>query len=183
MVEDVYFVTVHDPVDIPEAPAPVNATIVHAKSFLHPALPQPDAARIYRCITEFPGRTPGCLVPLSTLNYELDNGRLWPEVADWHAVVNALLTLAKIPGGSCESMPLALSPADAALLASGPYQAVRSHGPRGDLILGTAERRALINSIAERLPTATGDPPLWPGDDLIDPPQDPEVMPYSPHGT
>ena len=63
MVNDVYFLTVHEPYQIPGAPAPVNGVIVHALTFLHPGLPQPDASQIYRCLTEFPGRTPGCLVP------------------------------------------------------------------------------------------------------------------------
>ena len=33
-----------------------------------------------------PGPIPGCVVPLSTLAYELDNGRLWLQVADSKAV-------------------------------------------------------------------------------------------------
>ena len=99
MVKDVYLLTMHDPYDEPGAPAPVNGVIVHALTLLHPDLPQPDAGRIYRCLTEFPGRTPGCLVPLSTLNYELDNGRLWPEIADdWRAVMRALVALTRTTG-------------------------------------------------------------------------------------
>lgn len=133
--------------------------------FLHPALPQPDAGRVYRCLTEFPGRTPGCLVPLSTLNYELDDGRLWPQVADWRAVVQTL------------------PPADAVLLAVGPYLPVHASGPGGDMVLGTRERRALIASFTSHLPTATGDPPLWPGEGLVRPPLEPDAMPYQPRGS
>src|ERR1700720_3568270 len=95
MVKDVYLLTMHDPYDEPGAPAPINGVIVHAATLLHPDLPQPDAGRIYRCLTEFPGRTPGCLVTLSDLNAELDGGRLWPQVADWNAVITALITLTR----------------------------------------------------------------------------------------
>ena len=50
--------------------------ITHARSFLHPDLSQPDGGRVYRSLTEAPGRVPGCLVPLSELDYELCGGRL-----------------------------------------------------------------------------------------------------------
>lgn len=172
----------HDPIGVPGASEPVNATVVQAKTFLHPVLPQPDSGYMYRCLTEFPGRTPGCLVPLSTLNYELDDGRLWPQVADWRTVVQALIALTRIPG-QCEAMPLALSPTDAALLGGGPYLSLHAPGSDGDVVLGTRERRALIASITSKLPTATGDPPLWPGDGLVRPPCEPDVMPYQPHGS
>ena len=58
MVKDVYLLAMHDPYDEPGAPVPVNGVIVHARTLLHRDLPQPDAGRIYRCLTEFPGRTP-----------------------------------------------------------------------------------------------------------------------------
>lgn len=182
MVKDVYFLTVHDPREKLGAPALVNGVIVHALTLLHPGLPQPDAGRIYRCLTEFPGRVPGCLVPLSTLTYELANGRLWPEVADWEAVTRALIRLTRTPG-NCESMPLALDPANAALLAGGPYTPVRAIDEQGLSVLGTSDRDQLIGWLTSRLPEATGDMPLWPGDGLLPPPEQPAVMPYQPHGT
>jgi hypothetical protein len=182
VVKDVYFLTVHEPREESGAPAPVNGVIVHALTLLHPRLPQSDAGRIYRCLTEFPGRTPGCLVPLSTLNYELDDGRLWPEVADWQAVTRALVQLAGTPG-YCESLPLALPPDDAALLASGPYMPIRAVGIQSPSTLGHAERNQLLELLASGLPEATGEPPLWPGDNLIPPPEQPSTMPYQPHGT
>lgn len=175
MMKDVYFLTVHEPQEYPGAPAPVNGVIVHALTLLHPDLPQPDAGRIYRCLTEFPGRSPGCLVPLSTLNYELDDGRLWPEVADWKSVVRAVIALTRTPR-LCESMPLALLPINAALLAAGPFAPV----PPG---LGIPERSQLLDMISSELPEAIGEPPLWPGDNLIAPPDHPAVLPYQPHGT
>ena len=182
MVTDVYFLTVHEPYEMPGAPAPVNGVIVHALTFLHPGLPQPDASRIYRCLTEFPDRTPGCLVPLSTLNYELDDGRLWPQVADWRTVVRALIALTRTPG-CCESMPLALAPVDAALLATGPYAPVPSADVGCMSAFGIPDRSELLKLLAGRLPEAAGAPPLWPGDNLVSPPEDPATMPYLPHGT
>src|SRR5260370_40912427 len=86
-VEDVFLLMLHEPYASSEHPVPINATIVHALTLLHPAVPQPDGSRMYRCLTEFPSRTPGCLVPLSTLTFELDGGLLWPEIADWKRVV------------------------------------------------------------------------------------------------
>jgi hypothetical protein len=174
MVKDVYLLTMHEPYAEPGAPAPVNGVIVHALTLLHPDLPQPDAGRIYRCLTEFPGRTPGCLVPLSTLNYELDDGRLWPEIAgDWRAVLRALIALTRTPG-RCESMPLAFPEIEAALLATGPFAPV----PPGR---GIPERNELLAMLAADLPGP--DRALWPGDNLVAPPAQPATMPYQPHGT
>ena len=175
MVKNVYFLTVHSPYQEPDAPGPVNGLITHARTLLHPDLPQPDAGRVYRCLTEFPGRSPGCLVPLSTLHYELDNGRLWSQVADWRTVVRALIALTRMPG-SCESMPLVLDSVEAALLSTGPFAPV----PPG---LGIPERSQLIDMLTGELPEATGDLPLWPGDNLLEPPEHPATMPYLPHGT
>jgi hypothetical protein len=179
MVRDVYFLTVHEPYDEPGAPAPVNALIVAAATFLHPDLPQPDAARIYRCLTELPGRVPGCLVPLSALNRALDDGRLWPQVADWRAVVRALIALSRTPG-RCESMPLALPAADAELLAAAPGQPVHVITAVGVTVLGEPDRRELLAELASGLPEVTGEPPLWPGDGLVQPPAEPAVMPCGP---
>ncbi|HTR92366.1 MAG TPA: hypothetical protein VMI73_11555 [Trebonia sp.] len=78
MPQDVYFLTVRasPPGLLLHAPAGAlaAAVITHARSFLHPDLPQPDGGRVYRCLTEAPGRTPGCLVALSGLDYELCGG-------------------------------------------------------------------------------------------------------------
>ena len=93
-VEDVYLLMQHEPYASSEHPVPIDATIVHALTLLHPAVPQPDGGRMYRCLTEFPSTTPGCLVPLSTLTFELDGGLLWPEIADWKRVVDAVVRLA-----------------------------------------------------------------------------------------
>jgi hypothetical protein len=170
-VQDVYFLTVHSPLEDLGAPAPVNGLLVHARTLLHPRLPQPDSGRIYRCLTEFPGRVPGCVVPLSTLNYELDDGRLWPQVADWQYVTRELVHCTRTPG-FCEAILLALGHTDATLLAAGPYT-----------VLGTTERKRLIAWLTSELPEATGEPRFWPGHGLIPPPTLPATMPYQPYGT
>jgi hypothetical protein len=92
--------------------------VVHALTLLHPDLPQPDAGRVYRCLTEFPRRAPGCLVPLSTLDYELGDGRLWPQVADREAVTGGLVELTRAPG-RCDSLPLTRLPYEVTLLRPG----------------------------------------------------------------
>jgi hypothetical protein len=118
MIHEVYLLTLHQPYESHDHPVPVNATIVHAKTLLHPQIPQPDGGRIYRCLTEFPGRSAGCIVPVSTLTAELNGGLLWPHVADWERVVEAVVRLSR--NRSCDAMPLGL-PADmAGSLSSGP---------------------------------------------------------------
>ena len=80
MLQDLYFLTVREcpPGRLLRVPAGglAAAVITHARSFLHPDLPQPDGGRVYRSLTEAPDRVPGCLVPLSELDYELCGGRL-----------------------------------------------------------------------------------------------------------
>jgi hypothetical protein len=173
VVKNVYFLAVHAPCDEPGTPAPVNGLIVHAAALLHPDLPQPDAALMYRCLTEFPGRTPDCLVPLSTLGCELGGGRLWRAVADWPRVLHALAGLAR--AGIISRLPLALTPAEAALLTADPHTQATGHG--------TQDRARLLASLAVRLPQAGGAPPLRPGGSLLQPPQHPAAMPYQPHST
>lgn len=172
----------HSPLEDPGAPAPVNGLIVHALTLLHPWLPQPDAGRMYRCLTEFPGRVPGCLVPLSTLNYELDGGRLWPHVADWQEVTSALVRFTRAPG-FCEAILMAIDQTEATLLAAGPYTPVHAVHDERVLALGSTERRCLITWLTGELPPATGEPRFWPGSGLIPPPALPATMPYRPYGT
>ena len=42
-MKNVYFLTVHSPYQEPDAPGPVNGLITHARTLLHPDLPQPGA--------------------------------------------------------------------------------------------------------------------------------------------
>jgi hypothetical protein len=189
-VRDVYLLLVHEPRPHPVlGGGQVNVVIVHALTLLRSDLPQPDAARVYRCLTEFPGRIPGCVVPLSTLAYELDNGRLWPQVADWKAVSEALVGLAFTPGqGRCGSLPLQVDYPYDALLAGGPYAVIR-HDAASDSydldgpVLGTSQRRALLNLFADRVADRSPRAEVWAGGETILPPADPAVMPYQPHGT
>jgi hypothetical protein len=116
-VEDVYLLVLHEQYESRSIPGPIDATIAHALTLLHPAVPQPDGGRMYRCPTEFPSRVPGCLVPLSTLTFELDGGRLWPQIADWEAVVAAVASLRR--ARDCDALPLGLPATTAALLGPG----------------------------------------------------------------
>jgi hypothetical protein len=43
-VEDVYLLMLHEPYAASEYPVPINATIVHALTLLHPAVPSPTVA-------------------------------------------------------------------------------------------------------------------------------------------
>ncbi|MFI6100148.1 hypothetical protein ACIA8G_31770 [Lentzea sp. NPDC051213] len=164
-VQDVYFLALHEPYQTPEYPVLINATIVHARTLLHPALPQPDGGRMFRCLTEFPVRTPGCVVPLSTLTFELNGGRWWPEVADWQRVVDAVVHVSRTKG--CDALPLGLPAQTAAYLAQGPTT-------------GPPERQEALNDITAQVHKLVEDGPLFPGPDLVMPPDTPETLPYRP---
>lgn len=179
-VEDVYLLVLHEPYESAEHPVPVNATIVHALTLLHPLVQQPDGGNIYRCLTEFPSRTPGCLVPLSTLTFELDGGQLWPQVADWEAVNDAVVRLSR--AGACDAFPVGLPPVAAALLGSGPTTAVTVHRPDGTRqIVGALERQGYIDELARTVRSLAARGPFFPGNGLTAPPPQPEVMPYKPY--
>lgn len=168
---DVYLLATHEPYKDPRHPAAINTTIVHALTLLHPAVPQPDGGMIYRCLTEFPGREPGEVVPISTLTFELDGGRLWPQVADWSAVVDAVARLARV--GGCDAMPLGLPELALALL---------NNGPAGDLIVystddgdeqtfGPAHRQRELDTLAGHVRSYVSQGPFWPGSNLSPPPR------------
>jgi hypothetical protein len=179
-VEDVYLLMLHEPYAASEYPVPINATIVHALTLLHPAVPQPDGGRMYRCLTEFPSRTPGCLVPLSTLTFELNGGLLWPEIADWKRVVDAVVRLTR--DKACDAMPLGLPPVTTASLANGPDTEVNVHRPDGRRsTIGTRERQQYIDELVGYIAKSTASGPFWPGDNLMNPLTDPLVMPYTPY--
>lgn len=182
MVQDVYLLMLHEPYESPGHPVPINAMIMHAQTLLHPSVPQPDGGRMYRCLTEFPSRTPGCLVPLSTLTFELDGGRLWPQVADWEAVQAAVVSLGRTNG--CDAMPLGLPPVAAALLSNGPTTAVNLHRPDGSReVVGGPERQGYIDELTGAVRSFVAQGPFWPGDGLVEPPAQPAVMPYKPYAS
>jgi hypothetical protein len=179
-VEDVHLLVLHELYESAEHPVPIDATIVHARTLLHPLVPQPDGGRMYRCLTEFPSRTPGCLVPLSTLTFELDGGRLWPQVADWQAVTDAIVHLSRTR--ACDAIPVGLPPVAAALLGAGPTTTVTVQRPDGSRqVIGGPERQEYIDELAGTVRSFAAKGPFWPGNGLTEPPAQPAVMPYKPY--
>lgn len=182
MIEDVYLLALHEPYESPQHPVAINATIVHAMTLLHQMVPQPDGGRMYRCLTEFPGRTSGDVVPLSTLTFELDGGRLWSQVADWERVVDAVVRLSRING--CDAMPLGLSSLAAALLGGGPNTVLELRDLDGSRSqAGPAERREQVDEMRGHVQRFAAEGPFWPGDDLVVPPREPRALPYRPYAT
>jgi hypothetical protein len=179
VVEDVHLLTVHEPYRDVDHPGPINATIVHALTLLHPRLPQPDSGLVYRCLTEFPGRTPGCLVPMSTLTFELAGGRLWPRIADRQKVSDAVVDLARLQ--ACDALPLGLSPDVESLLAGGPASTVTVHRPDGSALrLDGVDRQRHLDELTAAVRSFVAQAPFWPGDDLLPPPPHPRTLPYHP---
>ncbi|TLG16537.1 hypothetical protein FEK35_04665 [Nocardia cyriacigeorgica] len=179
-VGNVYFLTMHEPYQTPEHAVPINATIVHGLSLLHPTVPQPDGGRIYRCLTEFPGRTAGCLVPLSTLTYELNGGQLWHMVGDWQPVSEAVAYLARTK--QCDAMPIGLPPIAAALLSGGPTTIHTLHHTDGRQVhVGPTERQQQLLDLTRHVGAYAAQGAFWPGDNLVVPPIAPTRMPYQPH--
>jgi hypothetical protein len=84
--------------------------------------------------TEFPGRTVGEVVPLSTVTFELDGGALWREVGDWDAVSTAVRQLARERG--CDSVRLPQDQVRDAILAMGPNSENFFHAPDGTYRMG-----------------------------------------------
>jgi hypothetical protein len=177
---DIYLLTLHEPYVSPQHSMPINATIVHAATLLHPAVPQPDGGRIYRCLTEFPGRTGGCVVPLSTLTFELDGGALWHQVGDWERVVGAAVEVARTRG--CDAVPLGLPQVAVALLAGGPHTVLELSYPDGRRSsVGPAERQQQLDELTGYVHRFAAQGPFWPGDNLVAPPHEPHTLPYKPH--
>lgn len=179
-VRDVYFLALHEPYSAPEHPVAINATIVHARTLLHPSLPQPDGGLMFRCLTEFPDRVAGCVVPLSTLTYELGGGALWHEIGDWERVVEGIVRLSR--ERQCDAMPLGLNSRATAVLGNGPYTEHTMHyvgGPRETY--GPADRRAEIATMTRHVEDFVAGGPFQPGIGLIRPPLEPAVLPYRPY--
>ena len=177
---DVYLLAGHEPYTDPRCPVPINATIVPAATLLHPQVPQPDGGMIYRCLTEFPDRRPHQIVPVSTLSYELDGGRLWPQVADWMTVVDALVVVAR--AGACDAMPLGLTPLQAFLLAQGPGTDNVVHYTDGTTEhRGPEHRQQVLDDLTTHLHRFLADGPFWPGNNLVPAPGRPAVLPYQPY--
>lgn len=178
-VQDVYLLCMHEPYESADHPVPINATIVHAATLLHPQIPQPDGGLMYRCLTEFPGRTPGCVVPLSTLTYELDGGRLWERIGDWEGVTDAVTTLVR--AGRCDALSMGLPQLTALSLANGPTADVCARHPDGGQSrLGPADRKRHLDELTGHLRANIAQGQIWPGDGLTAPPAHPVALPYRP---
>lgn len=178
-VNSVFLLALHEPYTSEQHPVPINATIVHAKTLLHQAVPQPDGGRMYRCLTEFPGRTERSLVPMSTLSFELNGGALWPQVADWERVVDAVVRVAR--AGACDAMPLGLPGEQAAILGNGPGVPVTLFYTDGtQRVCDPAERQQHLDALRVHLDQFIAQGPFWPGANLVAPPDQPAVMPYQP---
>lgn len=176
-VEDVYFLALHEAYTAPEHPVPINATIVHAKTLLHPTVPQPDGGLMYRCLTEFPGRVPGCVVPLSTLTYELDGGALWHKIGDWEHVVDRVVRLSRNRG--CDAMPLGLTSRAVAVLSNSPRSQHTIYYVDGtQKKLGPAERQVELDTLTGHVEKFVAQGPFRPGTALTQPPREPATMPY-----
>ena len=179
-VRDVHLLALHEPYQTPQHPVPINGTIVHALTRLHPAVAQPDGGHMYRCLTEFPGRTEGCLVPLSTLTYELNGGRGWPEVGDWQDVVDTVVELSRAQ--RCDAMNLGLPDQVVHLLANGPETvSTIIHPGGGRTLLGPPDRERELAELTGRVRdfVARGGP-FWPGDGLLAAPGRPVLPWYRP---
>lgn len=179
-VLDVYFLSLHEPYRSPGLPRPIDCTIVDAQTLLHAGVPQPDGGRMYRCLTERPDRTPGCIVPLSTLTWELSGGDLWPQVGDWEAVVDAVVGLAR--RRACDSIRVGLTGYAHPLLSMGPHSRLHVYELGGDrTCLGPADRQQELRRLEERVYEFARGGAFWPGDDLVAAPDVPDTMPYAPY--
>jgi hypothetical protein len=180
VTEDVYLVALHEPYEDPGHPVPLNGFIVHARTLLHSSVPQPDGGLMYRCLTEFPGRTPGCLVPLSTLTFELGGGYFWPEIGDWATIVNAVLEV--IRRGECSALQLNLPQLIASMLAMGPGSSINPLYPDGHTeSFGPSDRQIEPDKLSSQLhDVRAAEGELWSGAPLVEPPGSPRQLPYHP---
>jgi hypothetical protein len=178
-VQDVYFLCVHEPYESADHPVPINATVVHAETLLHPEIPQPDGGLMYRCLTEFPDRSPGCIVPLSTLTFELDGGRLWEDIGDWERVAEALAALVR--NGKCDAMSMGLPQLVALSLSHGPTTDLQVGHPDGSQSrLSPADRKRHLADLTGHLRENLAQGRFWRGDHLTTPPAQPATLPYRP---
>lgn len=169
---DLYLLTVHEPYEDPRTSASRNVTIVPAETLLHPEVPQPDGGRLYRCVTDAPGRAAWSVVPMSTLKFEA--GQHAAALADWGRVTATVVDLARRNG--CDSQTLGLHPRLAELLAAPPGTIVNVPPPDGPSQLGPEDRQSHLEQAAYELMVSVGSGGrLWPGEGLVDPPAMPDA--------
>ncbi len=180
MSTDLYFLMVHEPYILNEDAPPINATIVAAESLLLAAGPQPDGGRIFRCLTERNWRTSGSIVPLSDLTFELDGGRLWPQVGDWEAVTESLVALSR--QGHLDALRIGLPQIDLLSVVHHAGATVHLHQPGGSSsVLDPGHRHQVLTGLTGHLATFLAQGPLWPGEPLAAVPATPVQMPYHPY--
>ncbi|MBE8477455.1 hypothetical protein IQ210_41540 [Streptomyces sp. 3R004] len=164
---DTYLLFAHEPYYPDSCTQEVNTTVVAADTLLHPQVQQPDGARIHNRLTR--KRTPGEIIPLSTLTHELDGGADWPQVGDWETVTTDLVHLVRT--GECDALSLGLPEIGRALLCAGPHSHVRVfNAAAGQAIAyGPQERAAVLAEIDTLLTGLVAEQAFWPGDGLLPP--------------
>ncbi|WP_234333604.1 hypothetical protein [Streptomyces viridochromogenes] len=164
---DVHLLFAHEPYYPGDAAQEINTTVVAAASLLHPQVQQPDGARIHDRLTH--GRTPGEIIPLSTLTHELDGGAGWPWVGDWEKVTTDLVHLVRT--GECDALSLGLPEIGRALICAGPNSHVRAFDAAANefITYGPTERAAVLAEVDMFLACLIAEKDLWPGDGLLPP--------------
>jgi hypothetical protein len=114
------------------------------------------------------------------LTYELDGGRLWPQIADWQAVAAAIVRLSRAK--ACDSIPAGLPRRKATLLSNGPNTEVFFVSPvdGSTTTAGPWERQEYIDELTDTVRKFVARGPFFPGQNLVEPPAEPTVMPYKP---
>lgn len=184
---EVYLLAVVEPYFSPRHPVPIDTIVVHARTLLHRDVPQPDGGNIYRCLTAFPGRKAGEIVPIATITAELGGGRNWRNIGHWDQVVAALARLTA--SRRCDSLEVAL-PADQQQLV---MNAPRPHvfhwrngrfGPNdgpSTSTAGPADRRSVLAGLEQSVQAFVNEGgPFWPGEPLLAPPPYPPAEVYAP---
>ena len=160
VMSDVFVLTVHAPYDVPDRP-PVTATIVSAKTLLHPRVPQPAGRRLHDGLTR-PPRMPDELVPVSTLAFE-QGGDLSARIPGWQAITLTLVELARAQ--ACDAIPMTLPAASEALLVNGPESRVtlhdRSNGRSREY--GPDDRARVLADLQAHVDAMLAQGPFWPG--------------------
>ncbi|MFC8349802.1 hypothetical protein [Streptomyces sp. NPDC057280] len=164
---DTYLLFAHEPYYPGPGTQEINTTVVAADTLLHPQVRQPDGARIHERLTR--SRTPGEIIPLSTLTHELGGGSGWPQVGDWETVTTDLVHLVR--AGECDALSLGLPEIGRALLCTGPNSHVRLFAPAAGQVIayGPQERAAVLAEVDKFLTGLVAEQAFWPGDDLLPP--------------
>ncbi|MCW8382355.1 hypothetical protein [Streptomyces justiciae] len=164
---DTYFLFAHEPYYPSPGTQEINTTVVAADTLLHPQVQQPDGARIHDHLTR--ARTPGEIIPLSTLTHELGGGAHWPQVGDWEMVTTDLVHLVR--EGECDALSLGLPEIARALLCAGPDSQVRVLDAASDQVIayGLQERAAVLAEVDMFLTGLVAEREFWPGDGLLPP--------------